>query len=147
MAEKYVIDGAKIKCSLCTKPEGKLVVTSNQIKLQDKFWATEADKGKPNLMFQGNCTKFSNNPPPCAGVIAPIQWQNTAMGITIDGKKALLESSTIMCATGGIPITIEDPAQKDTPTNIPPLVPLEDVKLVVGVNGPFIVEKIKEKNE
>lgn len=118
MAGKYVINGAKIKCSLCTKPEGTLMVTSNQLGVQDKFWATEADKGKPNLMFQGNCTKFSNNPPPCAGVIAPIQWQNTAMGVKVDGHAPLLESSTIMCATGGVPITIADTTQRSVPTNL-----------------------------
>lgn len=118
MAGKYVINGAKIKCSLCTKPEGTLMVTSNVVGVQDQFWATEADKGKPNLLFQGNCTKFSNNPPPCMGVIAPIQWQNTALGMKVNGNAPLLESSTIMCATGGVPITIADTTQQSVPTNL-----------------------------
>jgi hypothetical protein len=118
MAGKYVINGAKIKCSLCTKPEGKLMVTSNLVGVQDQFWATEADKGKSNLLFQGNCTKFTNNPPPCMGVIAPIQWQNTAMGMKVNGKAPLLENSTIMCATGGVPITIADTTQTSVPTNL-----------------------------
>lgn len=118
MAGKYVINGAKIKCPLCTKPEGKLMVTSNLVGVQNQFWATEGDKGKPNFMFQGNCTKFPNNPPPCMGVISPIQWQNPAMGVKVDGKAPLLDSSSIMCATGGVPITIVDTKQKSTPTNL-----------------------------
>ncbi len=118
MAGKYVINGAKIKCPLCTKPEGKLMVTSNAVGVQGKFWATDADKGKPNLLFQGNCTKFTNNPPPCAGVIAPIQWQNTALGMKVNGNAPLLESSSIMCATGGVPISIADTTQRAVPTNL-----------------------------
>ena len=118
MAGKYVINGAKIKCSLCTKPEGTLMVTSNVVGVQDQFWATEADKGKPNLLFQGNCTKFTNNPPPCMGVIAPTQWQNTALGMTVNGNAPLLESSSIICTTGGVPITIADTIQKSVPTNL-----------------------------
>jgi len=146
MAGKYVIHGAKIKCPLCSKQEGKLMVTSNQILLQNKFWATEGDKGKQNLVFQGNCLKFSKNPPPCIAVISVANWQNTADSVDIDGKEALLESSMIMCNTGGVPITISDTTQKDSPTDLPALEPLEEVKMVVGVEGPFSV-KNKKKEE
>ena len=118
MAGKYVCNGAKIKCPLCSKQEGKLLVTSNQIMLQGKPWATEADKGKLNLQFQGNCTKYSNNPPPCLGVISVESWQNVADGVTVDGHAPLLENSMIMCITGGVPITIVDHIQKSVPTNL-----------------------------
>jgi hypothetical protein len=118
MAGKYVCNGAKIKCPLCSKQEGKLLVTSTQILLQDKPWATEADKQKINLQFQGNCTKFSNNPPPCIGVIVVGDWQNVAEGVTIDGHAPLLENSIIMCNTGSVPITIVNHVQKSVPTNL-----------------------------
>jgi len=140
MAGKYVIHEAKIKCSLCSKQQGKLMVTSNQILLQNKFWATKADKEKPNLIFKGNCLKFSKNPPPCIAVISVANWQNTADSVTIDGEEALLESSIIMCNTGGVPITIEDTTQKDTPTNLPELIPLEEIPEVTEVSGPFEVK-------
>lgn len=132
MAGKFVIDGAKIKCNLCSKPEGKLVVTSNQIFLQDKFWATEADKGKQNLVFQGVCNKFRKNPPPCQSVITPAKWQQTAESVTIDGKLALVEGSKIMCATGGVPITISDTTQQAVPTDLPKP---EVVNRVIKIEG------------
>lgn len=118
MAGKYVCNGAKIRCPLCSKQEGKLVVTSTTILLQDKPWATEADKGKANLMFQGTCTKFTNNPPPCMGVISVDSWQNVAQGVTVDDNAPLLENSMIMCLTGGVPITIADHVQQSVPTNL-----------------------------
>ncbi len=118
MAGKYVCNGAIIKCPLCSNPQGKLLVTSTQILIQDKPWATEADKGKMNLQFQGTCTKFTNNPPPCIGVINVAQWQNVAEGVTVDGNAPLLEDSTIMCNTGGVQITIENHVQKSIPTNL-----------------------------
>jgi hypothetical protein len=37
----YVMNGAVLKCNLCTQPEGELVVTSNTIGLQADIWATE----------------------------------------------------------------------------------------------------------
>jgi uncharacterized Zn-binding protein involved in type VI secretion len=120
MAGKYVLDGAKLQCPLCSKKEGKLKVTSNKVKLQDKPAATEGDNGKLNLQFQGNCThpQFSGGPPPpCKSVISVVRWQNTSE-TKFDGQKALVEGSTIMCQTGGVPITIKDTTQKATPTNL-----------------------------
>ncbi len=141
MAEKYVIDGAKVKCTMCSKPEGKLMVTSNTISIQDKFWATEDDKGKPNVIFQGNCLKFSNNPPPCQSVMALSQWQKTAIGVTIDNKAPLLENSLIMCTTGGVPVTIVDTKQKSIPTNLASLAKEgAPVPAVVVTNDPEIID-------
>ncbi len=141
MAEKYAIDGAKVKCTMCSKPEGKLMVTSNTISIQDKFWATEDDKGKPNVIFQGNCLKFSNNPPPCQSVMALSQWKKTAIGVTIDNKAPLLENSLIMCTTGGVPVTIVDTKQKSIPTNLASLAKEgTPVPAVVITNDPEIID-------
>ncbi len=130
MSKNYVCDGAKIECQLCTKPEGTLTVTSNQIKIQGQLFANENDKGKPNLVFQGNCKKSPYQASPCQGVIAPIAWQNTADTLIQDGK-ALLENSTIMCGFGGAPIKITDHLQINQPTELQPLIapvilPIED---------------------
>lgn len=120
MAKNYVCDGAKIECNLCTKPEGKLMVTSNQIKVQDKIFATAKDKGKPNLMFQGNCKASPYQASPCVAVIAVGEWQNTA-DLKVQDNEALLENSTIMCNFGGVPIKITDHLQVNEPGELQPV--------------------------
>lgn len=134
MEKNYVCDGAKIMCPLCTKPKGTLKVTSNQIKVQDKFFATEGDKSKLNLMFQGNCIKSPYQSSPCQAVITPANWQNTADAL-IQNKKALLETSTIMCSYGGISIRIVDDLQINQPTklmpiNAPVILPVAEPKII-----------------
>ncbi len=121
MAKNYVCHGAKIECQLCTKPEGKLMVTSNQVKVQDKFFATAKDKGKMNLIFQGNCKKSPYQSSPCAAVISPQEWQNTA-DLKVQDAPALLENSTIMCMYGGTPIKITDHLQVNQPQELQPVV-------------------------
>ncbi len=120
MAKNYVCDGAKIECQLCTKPEGKLMVTSNQVKVQDKLFATAKDKSKMNLMFQGNCKKSPYQSSPCAAVISPQEWQNTA-DLKVQDAPALLENSTIMCMYGGVPIKITDHLQVNNPKELQPV--------------------------
>lgn len=109
--KNYVCNNAKIECNLCTNPEGRLIVTSNDIKLQDKTWATVQDSKKANLQFTGNCKKSDKSSVPCAALIAPVKWINTGE-ILIQGHKALLESSTIKCSYGGVDIKIRDHIQK-----------------------------------
>ncbi|GAA0872270.1 hypothetical protein GCM10009117_14170 [Gangjinia marincola] len=109
--KKYVCNNAKIECSLCLKPEGTLVVTSNQVKLQDKTWATLKDNKKANLQFSGNCKKSDKQSVPCVALISPTKWINTGE-ILIQGNKALLECSTIKCSYGGVDIKIKDHIQK-----------------------------------
>ncbi len=130
MAENYVCNGAKIECQLCTKLEGTLMVTSNDIKVQDKLFATAKDKEKTNLIFEGNCKKSFWQMSPYISVIAPAKWDNTA-DLKIQDSPALLESSTIMCTYGGIPIKISDHLQINKPSEIKPtcapvIGPIED---------------------
>lgn len=120
MAKNYVCDGAKIECQLCTKPEGKLIVTSNDIKLQDKKFANAKDKEKTNLIFEGNCKKSWFQASPCASVIKPEEWQDVG-DLIVQDAPALLESSTIMCGYGGVPIKIIDHLQKSEPTQLQPV--------------------------
>ncbi|MFV0345384.1 MAG: DUF4280 domain-containing protein [Bacteroidales bacterium] len=136
MAENYVCDGAKIECKLCTKPQGTLVVSSNQVKLQDKFFATIKDKQKLNLVFEGNCKKSWLSATPCAALIAPDEWQNPG-DLTVQDSPVLHEDSTIMCMYGGVPIKITDHLQKSEPCELQPLAapvvaPIED-PMITGV--------------
>ena len=117
--KKYVCNQAKIECQMCTNPQGTLIVTSNAIRLQGKFWATEKDKEKTNLIFQGTCKKSPQQSLPCISVIQPGQWQGTG-DVLVQGVKALLESSTIMCNYGGVQIKIKDDLQKSQPTSLKP---------------------------
>ncbi len=135
MAGEFVINGAKLECSLCST-EGKLTVTSTPVMLQDKTWATEADNTKQNLVFEGVCKKFKKNPPPCKSVIAPTSWQNNANGVEIDDQIALVEGSTIKCSTGNVDITITDTMQKDEPTELPDI---PEIPKIIKLEGPFEV--------
>jgi len=118
-AKKYVCNQAKIECQMCTNPQGTLMVTSNMIKLQGEIWATEKDKEKINLIFQGNCKKSPHQAVPCIAVMQTGQWQGTG-DISIQGSKPLLESSTIMCNYGGGTIKIKDDLQKSQPSSLLP---------------------------
>ena len=117
--KRYVCDKAIIECSLCTKPEGTLYVTSNTVKLQDKFWATKKDQNKTNLVFTGKCLKSPKQKIPCVAIIQPDKWINTGK-ILVQGNKALLECSTIKCNYGGVSIRIKDHTQKSEPDTISP---------------------------
>ncbi|MBL4745804.1 MAG: DUF4280 domain-containing protein [Flavobacteriaceae bacterium] len=119
MADNYVCDGAKIECQLCTKPEGQLKVTSNEIKLQDKLFATTKDKEKVNLIFEGNCKQSSYQSSPCQSVITTEDWKNTG-DLIVQDAPALLANSTIMCTYGGTEIKITDDLQQSVLTEIMP---------------------------
>ncbi len=133
MAKSYVCDGAKIECQLCTKPEGELKVTSNEVKIQDKKFANAKDKEKLNLIFQGNCKKSPYQAQPCQAVMKTEEWQGVA-DLIIQDAPALLENSTIMCTYGGIPIKITDHLQKHNPGNIQPVA----APVIGPVNAPLL---------
>jgi len=141
MAKSYVCNGAKIECLLCSKPEGTLLVTSNQVKVQDKFCATEADNTKANLVFEGTCIKSPNGTAPCIGVIVPDKWTNTADAL-IQDNKALLEDSIIMCNYGGVPIKIVDDKQIQQPTELLPII----APVILPVEEPKIISVVWKSN-
>lgn len=118
-AKKYVCDQAKIECQMCTNTQGTLMVTSNMIKLQGKLWATEKDKEKVNLLFQGTCKASPQQSVPCIAVIQTGNWQGVG-DVLVQNNKALLESSTIMCNYGGSQIKIKDDLQKSQPSSLVP---------------------------
>ncbi|OEK08576.1 hypothetical protein A8C32_03755 [Flavivirga aquatica] len=141
MGKAYVSNGAKIECQLCTKPEGKLMVTSNQIKVQDKLFANAKDKEKTNLIFQGNCKKSPWQASPCISVIKTEEWKDTSDTIIQDAQ-ALTEASTIMCVYGGVPIKITDHLQVNAPIQLLPI-----MAPVIVVSTPQVVEVLTKDNK
>jgi hypothetical protein len=109
---RLVIDGAQIKCTLCTNPIGNLVVTYDTPTIQGKKTATVKDNGKMNFLFKGTCTKSPNSAAPCAAVIQPAQWQDTG-SFKVQDESPLLQKSTITCLFGGTDISIVDCGQKN----------------------------------
>ncbi|KFF03762.1 DUF4280 domain-containing protein [Chryseobacterium luteum] len=98
---EMVLHGAKLKCPYAQAP-GKLKVTSNEINLQDKLFATEGDgNNMVNLKFKGTCghpkwPAKNMSPPPCMSVIKLSPWQN--LGSTVVQKQTVLvKESFIFC--------------------------------------------------
>ncbi len=98
---EVVMHGAKLKCQYA-QGQGKLVVTSNELQLQDQLWATKGDgNNMVNLQFQGTCghpkwPQRKMSPPPCMSVIKLTPWQN--LGTTIvQEQTVLVKESFINC--------------------------------------------------
>lgn len=112
---RFVCHGGKAECKYCSTP-ADIIVTSNTISLQDKYWATVADKdGKVNLDFKGVCNHPSQQkplcpPPPCKAVIQLSEWKNYS-NTHINDDYALLVQSTIPCMISGEDIKIIDSGQ------------------------------------
>jgi hypothetical protein len=139
---KYVINGAKLECKLCTNPEGKLIVNLDTPSIQDKRTATVAEKDMKSLVFMGTCKKSPNSSSPCAAVMQLGEWQNTGEG-QIQDQTPLLLKSTIKCNYGGVDIKITDCGQRCEPEKIEaagvpvPTEKVNDVKFVVYFTRPL----------
>jgi Domain of unknown function (DUF4280) len=102
-AEKreVVMNGAALICKYAQAP-GTLVVTSNELLLQDQKWATEGDGNNMiNLQFKGTCghpkwPQRKMKPPPCMAVIKLSPWQNLGTNF-IQDQKNLVKESYIEC--------------------------------------------------
>lgn len=102
-AEKreMVLHGAELKCPYAQGP-GELKVTSNEINLQDKIFATKGDgNNMVNLQFKGTCghpkwPARNMSPPPCMSVIKLSPWQNLGTSV-IQEQTALVKESFINC--------------------------------------------------
>lgn len=98
---EVVMHGAALKCEYAQGP-GKLVVTSNEILLQDQKWATlDDDSNMVNLQFKGTCghPKWPNQkmtPPPCMSVIKLSPWQKIGTTL-VQEQKVLVKESCINC--------------------------------------------------
>lgn len=113
---KYVLDGAKIKCEMCTNPEGTLKVNLDTPSIQSKAIATEMEVGPECLVFMGNCKKSPKESVPCAAYMQTQEWSKVGEG-KIQDHAPLLLSSTIDCLKGGSTIKITDCGQRQDVVN------------------------------
>ncbi|SHL25703.1 DUF4280 domain-containing protein [Flavobacterium chilense] len=133
---KFVIDGAKLKCDLCTVPAGDLKVNYDTPSTQDKRTATVVEKDKTSLVFKGNCKKSPQSSSPCASVMKLADWKDVGT-VYFQDEFPLLLKSTIKCNYGGVDIKITDSAQRNEIEKIDttgaPVPPQEevDVDLIV----------------
>lgn len=109
---KFVIDGAKLKCDLCTVPEGDLKVNYDTPSTQDKRTATIVEKDKKSVIFKGNCKKSPQSASPCVSVMKLADWKDVGT-VYFQDKFPLLLKSTIKCEYGGVDIKITDCAQRN----------------------------------
>ena len=117
---KYVCEGGKVRCKHCSSPVATLKVTTENVMLQDKPWATVGDNnGQANFGFTGICThpKWGNHKPPCKSVISLGQWANHSETI-IGNHHALLVKSTIRCMVSGENLKIVHSGQTATLSKI-----------------------------
>ena len=131
---KFVIDGAKLKCDLCTVPVGDLKVNFDTPTIQDKKVATVVEKDKKSLIFKGNCKKSTNSSSPCASVMKLADWKDVGT-VYFQDQFPLLLKSTIKCEYGGVEIKITDSAQRNEIEKIDttgaPVPQEEEVDLIV----------------
>ncbi|MCC9073691.1 DUF4280 domain-containing protein [Flavobacterium sp. F-65] len=133
---KFVIDGAKIKCNLCTVPDGDLKVNYDTPTIQDKRVATVVEKDMTSLLFKGNCKKSPLSASPCASVMKLGDWKDVGT-VYFQNEFPLLLKSTIKCEYGGVDITITDCAQRNEITNLDTIgVPVPSLEIIY-VNGHF----------
>ncbi len=123
---KFVIMGGKVECKFCSSPIADLIVTSTDITMQDKPWATVGDSdGKINFAFTGVCNHPSQQkpltpPPPCKAVISLGQWKDYS-NTMVNDDNALLMKSTIPCMISNQDLTITDCGQKTSLSEVEPM--------------------------
>ncbi|PST81715.1 hypothetical protein C7T94_17735 [Pedobacter yulinensis] len=108
---KLVIDGAKLHCPSCTRPQGSLSVLEDTPTTQNKRTATTIDRSPASVQFEGNCLKSPNASLPCKGVIQLGSWQETGT-MLVQNRPPLLLKSTVTCLYGGSVISITDCGQR-----------------------------------
>lgn len=109
---KFIIDGAKLKCDLCTVPEGDLKVNYDTPSTQDRRTATVVEKDHTSLIFTGNCKKSRYSASPCASVMKLADWKDPGT-VYFQDELAILLRSTIKCEYGGVDIKITDCGQRN----------------------------------
>ncbi|OXG04389.1 uncharacterized protein DUF4280 [Flavobacterium araucananum] len=114
---KFVIDGAKIRCDLCTIPDGDLKTNYDAPSIQDKRVVTVVERDRTSLIFKGNCKKSFFRSSPCATVMKLGEWKNPGT-VYFQDELAVLLRSTIKCEYGGVDIKIWDCGQRNEIINL-----------------------------
>lgn len=133
---KFVIDGAKLKCDLCTVPEGDLKVNYDTPSTQDKRTATVVEKDKKSVIFKGNCKKSPQSASPCASVMKLADWKDVGT-VYFQDEFPLLLKSTIKCEYGGVDVKITDSAQRNVIEKIDTTGAPVPAAGIIYVNGHF----------
>ncbi|WP_058486170.1 DUF4280 domain-containing protein [Defluviitalea phaphyphila] len=103
----YVVEGAKLKCSLGTKLSKLTLPKGHGVYLKNKKQANASDHIPiKNIGCFGNCL-ISSPPPPCV-VATNSKWILTKRDVYVGNDKALLKSSKCFCSIGGVISIVDD---------------------------------------
>jgi len=108
MAKAYVVDGARLKCSLGVAPSKLVVLPDRTVELTGKREANVMDCKITNIIPFGAC-KITSPPKPCTP--ACVRWLSGKQDNLIQGQPALLNSDKVICMAGGGIIEITDCGQ------------------------------------
>lgn len=111
MAEKYVVDGAQLECSLGVSSSNLVVLPDRIEKLTGKRMANITDCKPTNIPPFGAC-KISSPPKPCTPLC--LVWLGGRFDHKVQGADALLDSSKVACIAGGGMIGVTDCGQGST---------------------------------
>ena len=109
MGISYVVDGAKISCTMGVAKSALKVLPTRTVVLRDSKRANIGDS-KPFVNIQpfGAC-KISSPPKPCTPACA--MWSGGKVDVLVENLPALLSDSKLICTAGGGIITIDDDGQ------------------------------------
>ena len=109
MATSYVVDGAKISCTMGVAKSTLKILPTRSVVLRDSKRANIGDS-KPfvNILPFGAC-KITSPPKPCTPACA--MWFGGKIDVHVENLPALLSDSKLICTAGGGLITIDDDGQ------------------------------------
>ena len=109
MAISYVVDGAKISCTMGVAKSTLKILPTRSIVLRDSKRANIGDS-KPfvNILPFGAC-KITSPPKPCTPACA--MWLGGKTDTLVESLPALLSNSTLICTAGGGIISIKKDGQ------------------------------------
>ena len=109
MGLTYVVDGARLRCTLGSGPASLRVLPSRTIILRGSFRANIGDsKPMVNIPTFGSC-HVTSPPKPCTPACA--MWIGGKTDVLVEKLPALLSNATLVCAAGGGMIRIDDDGQ------------------------------------
>lgn len=116
--DEFIVDGAKIKCSMGDKSTTLKVTSQGTYKIKGKKAATMMDFIPGSNLFPpiatfGTCKPFKASPPP-AQLCTPIPtgpWMNSFQEMKLKGKAILKGNACLMCGRAGGKISFENSGQ------------------------------------
>ena len=109
MGVSYVVDGARLSCSMGASPSNLGVLPTRKVKLRGSLRANIGDsKIAINIRPFGVC-KATSPPKPCTP--ACVMWLGGKTDVLVENLPALLSNSKLLCLAGGGTIKIDDDGQ------------------------------------